>query len=224
MRLITFKNYDRIVSPIAFIMTLPAIWALLRLNIIYLNFTYTLTFYLIAGLLFLTVFFCLRYFIGGFILVWMFDVIPWTYGVYSNNEFGFSAHIPLEFTNMPELHPPEPGLIIHARDKSKFGAITIFAGSHYYGHNPSIGDIETLEKRTMENIHARLESMERISVDNTDAVRTISEIQSIRTKKIIMIKDGVEFIIICSAPEQYFAVFDPAFEKLFNTLSWTPKK
>jgi len=176
-----------------------------------------------AGLFFLIVFLFFRYLIGV-IKFMIFSVIPWTYGVYTNNEFGFSASIPLEFTNMPELHPPHPGLIIHARDKSKCAAITIFAGSDYYGHHPSIGDIERLEKRVMEKEHGRLESMERISIDHTDAVKNISEIQSIKGKKIIMIKDGVQYIIICSAPVEHFSVFDPAFEECLTSWKWIPAK
>jgi hypothetical protein len=223
MGIITSDNADRVGSTIALILSLPIIWILWKLNVVSINFSYSLPFVFMFCLFFLAVFFVLR-FVVVMVFFDLFNVIPWTYGDYTNNEFGFSTSIPLEFTNMPELHPPNPGLIIHARDKSKFVAITIFAGSHYYGDHPSMGDIEMLEKRVVEKEHGRLESMERISFDHTDAVKTISEIQSIRAKKIVLVRDGVEYIIICSAPAKHFSVFDPAFEKLFNTLSWTPKK
>jgi hypothetical protein len=206
---------------ISLILIIPVLW--ISGSGVFVHFTCTPGAILLAGFFFLVVFLCVRYWVGvtNFMI---YSVIPWTYGVYTNDEFGFSTSIPLEFTNMPHVHPPDPGLVIHARDKSGYAAITIFAGTHYYGNNPSIADIERLEKRAVEKDHGRLESMERISIDHADAVKTISEIQSVTTKKIALVRDGVEYLFICSAPGEHFSVFDPAFEKLFSTLSWIPKK
>jgi hypothetical protein len=217
MACITSENASPIGTIIALILTIPFIWAIWKMD------SYSLSHIVWIFLLFCFGLVFLHQLIVE-IFYWVFNVIPWTYGVYTNNEFGFSTSIPLEFTNMPELHPPEPGLIIHARDKSKYAAITIYAGSNYYGYHPLITDIERLEKQTMEQVHGRLESMERISIDQTNAVKTISEQPPVRTKKIVLIKGGVEYIIICSAPTEHFSVFDPAFEKCFSTLIWNPVK
>lgn len=223
MGVITSDNADRVGSTIALILTIPAIWVVWQTNIVYLNFSNSLPFYFMAGLFFLLVFLFLRFLIV-FIFSWVFDVIPWTYGEYTNDTWGFSAFIPLEFTNMPHLHPPDPSLIIHARDKSGYASITILAGSRVYGQNPCITDIENQEAKAVHTLRGRLESMQRVQIGNIDAVKVIAEVESMKIKKLCMVKDGDDFVIICSAPSEHFSVFDPAFEKCFSTLTWVRKK
>jgi hypothetical protein len=223
MGIITQKNANWVGSTIALILTLFIVWVLWKMNFIFFNFSNLLLFFILAGLAFFVVFLILRI-LTMFAIAMIFYVIPWIYGVYTNDTFGFSTRIPLEFTNLPELHPPDPTLLIHARDQSRFASITIFAGLGMYCQHPTLTDIEKQEMKAVDTLHGKIESVQRIKIGDIDAVKIVSQVELMKIKKVCIIKDLVEFVIICSAPVKQFAAFDPAFEECFRSWKWIPVK
>ena len=89
-----------------------------------------------------------------------------------------------------------------------------------YGPHPSIEDIEIQAKRNVENLHGILESIQRIKIDNIEAVSTIYSALSMKTKKVAFIKDGTEFIITCSSIPGLFSVYNPIFDEILQSMKW----
>jgi hypothetical protein len=89
-----------------------------------------------------------------------------------------------------------------------------------YGPHPSIEDIEIQAKRNVENLHGILESIQRIKIDNIEAVSTIYSALSMKTKKVAFIKDGTEFIITCSSIPGLFSVYSPIFDEILQSMKW----
>jgi len=164
--------------------------------------------------------FIVMFFLVSAIFSVVFMVVPITPATYTNEKYGFSIRFPLEWEDATKRRPYHPEFVVHAQEKSGFAGINIIAGPQLYGPNPSINDIEIQARIHVENLHGALESLQRIKIDNIDAVMAVYITPPMKTKKVGLVKDSTEFIITCSSIIELFPIYDPIFDECLQSMKW----
>jgi len=150
----------------------------------------------------------------------IFEVIPLSYGTYTNEKFGFSILLPQEWEDTTKESSHNPEVILHARDKDRVAAVNIIAGPHPYGPHPSVEDLKIQALRHVNNLHGNLESIQQKKIGNIDAVIAVYEALSMKTKKVALVKDNTEFIITFSSVPDLFPAYEEVFDECLQSLQW----
>jgi hypothetical protein len=150
----------------------------------------------------------------------VFKVIPFTPGTYTNEKYGFSISFPLDWEDATKEDSSCSGLVVHAREKNGFAAINIIAGPQLYGPHPTIDDIELQARINVKNLRGTLETIQKITINTTDAVMAVYTVYPVKTRKVGLVKDNIEFIITCSSLIDIFPVYDPIFVDCIQSMNW----
>jgi len=150
----------------------------------------------------------------------IFEVIPLSYGTYTNEKLGFSILLPQEWEDATKESSYNPEVVVHARDKERVAAINIIAGPQPYGPHPSVEDLKIEARRHVNNLHGNLESIRQMKIGNVDAVIAVYKALSMKTKKVALVKDNTEFIITCSSIPGLFPAYEDVFDECLQSLEW----
>ena len=185
-------------------------------NLITFNFNSGIASYLIL-LIFGIMIFLLWTVVIGFILSLHYQVLHFTYGRYTNDNYGISILLPNEWRDDTAKSIPNRELLVKAVDPNSGAAINLMAGPQLYGEHPTIEDIEGQARKHLKNIGATDHSIRKIRIGNMEAVETVYTALSMRTKKVALVQNGTEYIFTCSSDPNFYDLYEPAFNKSIHS-------
>jgi len=136
--------------------------------------------------------------------------------VYSNNKYGLSIKCPKGWGIDQEYFHPEM-LVQFVNPRG--GGINLVAGP-IYEPQESIEDLETLAIRNVHRLNGKLESLKRIKVDNIESVEAVYTALGLKTKKVGLVRDRIEYIITCSIHPTLFNKYNPIFDECIHSLKF----
>jgi hypothetical protein len=136
--------------------------------------------------------------------------------VYSNDKYGLSIKCPKGWRMVKTFFPPD--MLVQFVDL-KGGGINLVAGP-IPGIQESIDDLENLARDNVHRLNGILESLKHIKVDNIDSVEAVYTALGLKTKKVGLVRNRIEYIITCSINPILFDEYNPIFDECIQSLKF----
>lgn len=219
MRIITGNRLYTIGNLLAVAAAIAVIWLLWSFAGVRIDLAGGLLAYSLLAVYFLAIAFVCQMILMPALFI-VFGMKPITYTVHRYEAAGFSIKLPDRWKNV--MHPGQQyrELVLHVADRFSGASINVLAGPQAYGPDPSISDLEAQAARHLEQFHAVPEYRKPLKIGGIDALELGYTAMNLRTKKMAMVRNGIEYIVTCSAPLTVASFYEPVFDECLRSFAW----